>query len=258
MILLKELVKKIIIKQSCGIGDILFSLRIARIVHNKYKAQIIWPILPSIFWIKDYIKIPYITWTTDPDYSWVEDIKELYKKVDQDTVIINLSETSKNFNDQISSMQAKYLALELTHDNWQDDIIISRNKKKENELYYDVLELKDADEYTYVHRQYSTPTINPNLPVGIMKSKFMPDELFANEKIVEGHLIPEFTVFDWLKVIEKAKDIHVVSTCLFYILDAVDKKFPEIKIYNRDDNLNFNELYFLKDTLRQKWKFVET
>ena len=91
-----------------------------------------------------------------------------------------------------------------------------------------------------------------------MKSKFMPDELFVNEKIVEGHLIPEFTVFDWLKVIEKAKDIHVVSTCLFYILDAVDKKLPEIKIYNRDDNLNFNELYFLKDTLRQKWKFVET
>ena len=39
---------------------------------------------------------------------------------------------------------------------------------------------------------------------------------------------------------------------------AVDKKLPEIKIYNRDNNLNFNELYFLKDTLRQKWKFVET
>ena len=47
------MVKKIIIKQSCGIVDILFSLRIARIVHNKYKAHIIWPILPSIFWIKD-------------------------------------------------------------------------------------------------------------------------------------------------------------------------------------------------------------
>tara|TARA_R100001163_G_scaffold64975_1_gene60595 strand:- start:545 stop:1405 length:861 start_codon:yes stop_codon:yes gene_type:complete len=254
--------KNFIIKQGGGIGDILFSLRIAKLIYKKYKADIIWPIVPSLLWIKDYIKTPYIKWESYADYPWINDVKENQPfKMNEDTVLVPLSEASNSHDGKYTGspiMEAKYLAFGLTYNNWQDDIIVYRNKEKEDELFYNVLGLKDNDEYTYIHRQYGTPSVNPNLPVGIMKSKFMPDELFANKKIVEGHLIPEFTVFDWLKVIEKAKDIHVVSTCLFYILEAVDKKLPEIKIYNRDDNLNLFQLHFLKNTLRQKWKFIET
>ena len=47
--------KPCLIKQPAGIGDIFFCQKIARyMMHHGY--DVIWPVLPSISWIKDYIK----------------------------------------------------------------------------------------------------------------------------------------------------------------------------------------------------------
>ena len=56
--------KPCLIKQPAGIGDIFFCQKIARyMIHHGY--DVIWPVLPSISWIKDYIK--------DIDFPTVED-----------------------------------------------------------------------------------------------------------------------------------------------------------------------------------------
>ena len=64
--------KPCLIKQPGGIGDIFFCQKIARyMMHHGY--DVIWPVLPSISWIKDYIK--------DIDFPTVEDefpMKEVY------------------------------------------------------------------------------------------------------------------------------------------------------------------------------------
>ena len=47
--------KPCLIKQPAGIGDVFFCQKIARVMmQNGY--QIIWPLRPDIYWIKDYIK----------------------------------------------------------------------------------------------------------------------------------------------------------------------------------------------------------
>ena len=56
--------KPCLIKQPAGIGDIFFCQKIARyMMYHGY--DVIWPVLPSISWIKDYIK--------DIDFPTVED-----------------------------------------------------------------------------------------------------------------------------------------------------------------------------------------
>ena len=64
--------KPCLIKQPAGIGDIFFCQKIARyMMHHGY--QVIWPVLPSIHWIKDYIKDIYFP-TVDDEFP----MKEIY------------------------------------------------------------------------------------------------------------------------------------------------------------------------------------
>jgi len=251
-------ISKLIIKQGAGIGDVLFALRIGRLLYEKYQCKIVWPIIDEISWIADYIDAPYIEW---PSYNEYHDLLENPSippypfHLDSETVIVPVANAWPG--DGLSHhpiMKAKYIMLGLDFNGWQDDIKIKRNKNKEKELYYNVLNLTDDSDYTFITRQYSTPRAGqPD-----MKSPFMPDTLFENHnKIVESSVIPGYNIFDWLMVIEKAKDIHLVSTCLVYILEAIDTKLPTINIYNRDDDGNLRQLDFMKPTFKQNWNFIE-
>ena len=55
-----------LIKQPAGIGDIFFCQKIARyMMHHGY--QVVWPLMPSISWVKDYIHDIYFP-TTEEDF----------------------------------------------------------------------------------------------------------------------------------------------------------------------------------------------
>mgnify|MGYP003112403669 CR=1 FL=1 len=260
--------KNVIIKQGGGIGDILYSLKIAQKIYKTNNCNIIWPINSHILSdFQDYIKIPYIEWVDEKDYKWLDDYNYFVNgelipsslKIDKETVVFPLCEAANNPDGSFKGgpiMGKKYSTFKLSQANWQDSIKITRNVEKENELFYKVLNLDDNCKYVFVHKIYSTPSH------GLLKSTFMPDDFLPDwekdyEALVTGACLEEYSVFDWIKVFENAADIHVVSTCLFYIFESLEKKLPEIKIYNRDHYTNLGQLYCMKPTLRQKWKFQE-
>ena len=263
--------KTVIIKQGGGIGDILFSLKIAKILHEEYKCLIVWPLHSYVYeQINEYIKIPYVKWENEKNYDWLNNYKYFSKspslisswvgpnpvKVNDDTIIFPLCEAAQTPGGEYkggSIMCSKYQTFNFSFENWQDSILIQRNKEKEEELFYKVLQLSDKDDYIFVNKKY-------NRKIGIpIDSLYMSDEVIKPVgRVVEGRTIPGFNVFDWLKVYENAKDIHIVNSSIFYILDSLEKKLPEIKIYNRDDNNDLSHLHPIKPTLRQKWKYVET
>jgi len=246
--------KNFIIKQGCGIGDVLFCLKITNQLYEKYGKTIVWPLIPSLLWMRDYIKIPYVQFVNYDDFSFLKNYtNNVPIKISEDTILVPLAHADQGSSKPI--MESKYISTGADFSNWQDSIKIYRNKEKEDSLYYDVLGLKDDEDYTFIHRLYGTP--DTNYSCGASKSPFMPDSLLTGKgKIVEGFIHEDYTLFDWIKVIQNAKDLHLVSTSLFYIIEAMDKKLPEIKIYNRDHGGNLKQLEFLKPTLRQKWKFI--
>tara|TARA_R110002050_G_scaffold95497_7_gene198755 strand:+ start:1345 stop:2226 length:882 start_codon:yes stop_codon:yes gene_type:complete len=260
-------VEKLIIKQGAGIGDILFSLKLARILHEQYECGIIWPLHTSLLKdFKSYIQIPYIKWVEESDYKWLNDYQMFNNpksdswsvrhtvKVDNKTSIFPLCEAAQDPQGKYtggSIMCKKYDTFNYSLKNWQDDIIITRNREKEDELFYNVLGLTDGEEYMYVNKKYnSIPGSRP------IDSTFMLDGLInATGKVVYGDVINGFSVFDWIKVFENAKDIHVVSTSLFYILEAMHKDLPPVTIYNRDHSTNLNQLNCIIPSLKKEWIF---
>ena len=104
--------KPCLIKQPAGIGDIFFCQKIARyMMHHGY--DVIWPVLPSISWIKDYIK--------DIDFPTVEDefpMKEIYDQgagyvIEKNGAFISTATADMTHNDG-KIMTSKYSMLGMT------------------------------------------------------------------------------------------------------------------------------------------------
>ena len=92
-----------LIKQPAGIGDVFFCQKIARyMMHHGY--QVVWPLMPSISWIKDYIKV------IDLETSY--DDRHL-SGADHDTIVKWLSERGFELKEMSDSYQ---------HQNWGDSV----------------------------------------------------------------------------------------------------------------------------------------
>ena len=224
--------KPCLIKQPAGIGDIFFCQKIARyMMHHGY--DVIWPVLPSISWIKDYIK--------DIDFPTVEDefpMKEIYDQgagyaIEKNGAFISTATADMTHNDG-KIMTSKYSMLGMDCEGWQDCFLFERNLDKENDLYYNILGLKDDSEYVFVSNLYNTE---------VRDSKFISHEQF-DIPVVELRVVDGFTIFDWSKVLEKAKKIYTVNTAINYLIDVLDTSYDEYVIYAHSEQ-NKTEIDYL-------------
>jgi hypothetical protein len=237
--------KSIIILQAAGIGDVLFCQKIAHQLAQKYKKPIQWPLIKEIAWISDYI-------ITDPLIEFVEYNEHTYNKyysckvpqIVDDILVIPIGSADQHLYKH-PIMESKYVMCNLDYNGWEKYIKIKRNKDKEDTLYDAVVTTKD---YVYVNRIYATP---PNQQI----SNFVDLNPLKNQNIVHHRFLDGFNIFDWIKVAINAKEIHTVSTCNFYIFEALQSTMPPIHLYCRDDISNLGQLAFLKPHLNKNWNF---
>lgn len=241
-----------LIYQPCGFGDILFAQKIAKHYIDK-GYQIVWPVIEEYDFLKDYI--PEIHWV-----SW-EDKKNFLTHNDKlpDNIQFPKKEFYDPYLDHIFTdefiyingfkpignnrvMAFKYDNIGMSYYNWADYVKFNRNTEKENELFYNVLGIKDGEEYVFVNRQYQirpTPQICERISLD--------PSHYSGKRVVELQILPEFSAFDWCKVIENASEINMIETSLNYILES-----PQIrhKIFNKPLSLysrynNFSEVDYL-------------
>ena len=226
--------KPCLIKQPAGIGDIFFCQKIAKLmIENGY--DVIWPLRPDIYWIKDYIKgidFP----TTDDNFIG----KDIYERgagavIEENGAFISLATADFTHNDG-RIMSSKYSMLGLDHSDWKDYFKFDRKLEKENDLYYNVLGLKDNSEFVFINNLYNE---NRNC------------ELLSSENYdlpaVELQYIEGFTLFDWCKVFEKAKSVYTINTSLNYIIDVLDTSYDEYVIIAHNER-NVKEIDYLFST----------
>lgn len=239
---------KILIMQAAGIGDILFCQKIADQLGDRYKKPIVWPILKEIFWVKDYLY-------SHPNVEYVEYDEDTYGKyaaqkqpyIIEDMLVVPICSADQN-DFKLPIMQCKFKMCNLDHSNWTQHIRIKRNKEREQALYDLVVKQPG---YIYINKIFSTPpnqTESPFVTIGNTLSDF-----YVHHQMIEG-----YNLFDWLKVVENAIEIHTVSTGNFYIFEALRTKLPPIHIYNRDNIYNLTQLHFLKPDLNKHWIFHES
>ena len=146
--------KPCLIKQPAGIGDVFFCQKIARIM-MQHGYKIIWPLRPDIHWIQRYIKDIWFPMTTD-EFP----MKDIFFRgagavVEEGGAFISPATADMTHNDG-KIMSSKYSMVGLDHSDWKDYFKFERNTKKEDELYYDILGLKDDSEFVFINNLYNT------------------------------------------------------------------------------------------------------
>lgn len=241
--------------QSCGLGDILFTIKIA----CSYAAQgyeVIWPVEPIYKNLKNNISTFY-----NINFPCITDnfpYKDLFEKLSsaniyEVTAVDNIlyipmkrsfhsecgKEMIKNVGSDECVMFSKYEICKQTHNSWQNYFSINRNYKKEKELM-NLLNIKENDNIHLVNKEFGTP---PRWKEKMQKEIETPNNL----KRIEMTIIDGFDAFDWIGVYEKAKKIDTVTTSNFYIFEKIQLQcIPTIHSKN-----NFHKTYV------ENWGWME-
>ena len=135
-------------------------------------------------------------------------------------------------------MHSKYLMMQLDWTNWSEGFQFDRKIDKENDLYYNVLGLKDESEYIFVNRYANTENRRN-------------DQLTFPEfdlPVIDLQILKGFSLFDWCKVIENAQEIHTVHTSMPYLIDRLNIKAEKYYMYQGIHQPNVEHIPFLNNT----------
>lgn len=215
--------------QNFGTGDIIFCQTIAN------------------DWIADGHDV---VWGVQPE--WVEGLTRAYPKVrfvDYRTLPINYQAQHEHDDNgyrvvplrwsvEIAKvpyeqcMASKYMMFNQHYIRWRAGAMWQRVVEREK-LLFDKLGLNIGETYVLVNETFQSDhkghkVITPQLKARVVKMR-----------AIEG-----FSLFDWALVIERATEIHTVSTSLFYLLEMLDLKQP-IHLYPRSNDPRFDHIKYL-------------
>lgn len=123
--------------------------------------------------------------------------------------------------------------------NWQKYLVFNRNYKKEENLYFNILNIKENEDYILKNCNFA-------------KDQTFNFDIDSNLKIVQLHKIPEYTLFDWCKVIENAKEIWTIDTSLNYLVESVQTKAEKLVVFPRNTQQTKNAL---NDIWYKNWEW---
>ena len=233
-----------LIIQPCGLGDILFLIKIAvRLLETKKVTEIIWPVSKHYSYIDQYIKIDNITFVSEEkDFEY----KQLYVKkspgiyYENNVLVINFQsadEVIESCNDN-KPMYCKYeLAGLKNYTNWDKYINLKRDYERESTLEH---YFSNPLNFNLVNRVFAT---YPDIQVANIPS-------LDNE--IEIKQLGFDRIFDWCGLIEKCNHLHTVETAFCYIAKLLGKK--EVTIYPRNTTTDFK---YVNKLFPVDWKYTK-
>jgi hypothetical protein len=218
---------KVIINQPFGIGDILF---LNPLIKQLDIEQAIWPIVDHYYWIKDYIKLNNLTFIKSSEFNLID--YEGY-------IEVPLQHAHSLVPQAEDCMEAKYMLLEADPKLWRT-LSFTRNKEKETQLKQ-YLNISSDDKFIFVNNHFAGPEFNYKVDISLKT-----DLRIIHQEYIEG-----FTLLDWCGVLEQAKEIHTVSTSLFFIIEALNLENTLLHLYPRKP-LD-KDLSPIKTLINNKW-----
>jgi hypothetical protein len=218
---------KVIINQPFGIGDILF---LSPLIAQLDVEHIIWPIMDHYYWVKDYIKLNNLTFIKSSEFDSTK-----YN----DYVEVPLQHAHSLVPQAEDCMQAKYMLLEADPELWRT-LKFDRNQEKENQLKQ-YLNISPDDKFIFVNNHFAGPEFNYKIDINLK----------TDLRIIYQEYIEGFTLLDWCGVLEQAKEIHTVSTSLFFVIEALNLEKTLLHLYPRKP-LD-KDLSPIKTLISNKW-----
>lgn len=231
--------KRCLIKQPAGLGDIFFTLKIAKRIINELNIEVDWPVISNYYYIKNYINYNKL------NFYDINDIPKEYlniyntnePKISNDLIFLPLQNASTYLKtDEI--MFAKYKLVNLDYNDWSTFFTFKRNEERENKLYTYLN--PNNEEYILINNKFASP---PNIETIDIK-------LNTDKKIIYMNSTGFDNVFDWCKLLENAKEIHTVNTSFCYI---VEKLNVCDKLYMYQRGHYFNDFNYIKNIYKKEW-----
>ncbi len=237
--------KTAIIRQPAGLGDILYTYKIAKKIIEHKKADIVyWPVCSQYEYLNDYIIDPKIIFVPErhnflfkevylkDEYRIIDTEELLYIPLQRADSIIKPNETSSNI-----PMYCKYELVNLNFKDWSSYINLNRNYEREKKLE-EYVNKKDNN-FCLVNKTYCT----------------FPDAQYITipKKDNEIEIInPSFSnIFDWCGLIESCKEFHTVETAFCYIAFLLGVK--NMFVYPRGNRNNFS---YVSEIFPKHWNFM--
>lgn len=229
---------KIHIHQIC-LGDVLFTLKIAfKLLEFGYHVS--WQIGAKYNWIADYIKHPNLRFgPPDGEYLTLDLANSIEENHPYDIMTCKYKMIGK-----VLPQLPKELH-NIDFGDWQKYIRINRNKEKENDLFHNYLGLKDNSKYVLANNNFGYYQSRDGVTSNI-QNKELP--------IVWMQILGGYTMFDWIKVIENATEIHTVDTSVVYLIESINTKAKVLNMYPRHSD-HVEKL--LKGITHKSWQFVK-
>ena len=232
--------KTCLIRQPAGIGDLIFSQKIG-FYYKGLGYRVVWPVTNFFSYIPDYMpsfEFP----NEDSDFEFKHiysdmSIKEIVENDDYLFIPLN----GHNLRNQ-SVMASKYNLVNLPWEDWKKYVFINRKVDKENELYYDVLGLKDGEEYRFINYSFASPPSTLKMRRLNLKPGIKEVEMF----------LEDYTLFDWIKVIENATEICMTDSSPALLVELYNRKIKDlICILRGSHTLDVDTMY------RLPWKYAK-
>ena len=136
-------------------------------------------------------------------------------------------------------MRSKYWLLGKNWELWKNNCKIIRDYTAEQKLYSNILGIEPDEQYNL---------ISENFRIGGMKSR--PIQVDNGLRNIYMSIIPEFTLIDWLLVMQRATTIHAVASSNVYLFELFPMKahsLNQIYLYIRrpDEQNHKNYDYIL-------------
>ena len=126
----------------------------------------------------------------------------------------------------------KYAFVGVSDHDWPDYLHIKRNSEKENELYYNVLNIQDNEPYALVNVDFGTPGMMSHW--GFILQNFLhSDSGRKGLRPIKLKFIDGFSLFDWCKVFENAKEIWMEGSAATWMCEKLTLKADTLKLYCR-------------------------
>lgn len=222
-----------LISQPAGIGDCLFAQGVAvHLIEQGY--EVIWP-------VKNHMLLglqrayPNVKWI--PDSLVNKDLLDIKEDCEAGGVRI----VPIRWSDQILKqpvkywMKTKFDLMGLDWKNWKSGAKFKRCGRRECELYYDVYGLDRHEKYNLINPIFRN---DASKKVEINTNNGLKDVMMGFH---EG-----YSLFDHAILIERAENIFVANSSIFYLLELLDLSAKEVHLYERTgDEIGFPHVSYL-------------
>ena len=245
-----------LIEQTCGIGDIFYIQKIAKLlIERGVVEKIIWPVEDVYNYLDSYMgtnlikyipvsdfvdptglfktKVNPLGYTiTNTECIKVENLK--YDSIESDNpthwLYIPFLNSDRKFSGSVMKAKYKFVNMDGEWGDWDEYFEFRRNEEKENQLM-DYFDIKPDDEYVVIGDTYGTPPKTATKKIKYSSSRDHTDT--QEKKIIKIRSIEGYSVFDWCKVFENASEIHMIETSFLYILEKINLKGSVFNLYSK-------------------------